>query len=119
MSTISVSYCAVARHSDWRLRGHVRRSVSLPRGACSRLLSCSAPVTKRPVHLQLSKAQYEAAFGNQPQPSGDAVGEAVAEQSAPVAAEQPTGGIIGEVDLEVFYNDGNKARTRNVSERCQ
>ena len=59
---------------------------------------------------QLSKEQYDAAFGDKAQQSG-AGSSLAAEQSASSAADEPTGGIIGEVDLEVFYNDGNKVRT--------
>ncbi len=60
--------------------------------------------------MQLSKVQYDAAFGDQARPSGDSADEAAGEQSAPDAADEATGAIIGEVNLEIFYNDGNKVR---------
>ena len=62
------------------------------------------------VHLQLSKAQYDAAFGDQARSSENSAGEAAAMQTASAGPDEATGAIIGEVDLEVFYNDGNKVR---------
>ena len=67
---------------------------------------------------QLSKAQYDAAFARDREvedaassSSSNATGSGSADDdSAAGAADERTGGIIGEVDLEVFYNDGNKAR---------
>ena len=73
-----------------------------------------AAANKRHVRAQLSKAQYDAAFGDQARPSGDSTDEAAAEQSAPAAADEATGAIIGEVDLEIFYNDGNKVRNSDA-----
>jgi hypothetical protein len=71
-----------------------------------------------PCALQLSKAQYDAAFARDREvedaassPSSDPAGSgSVAAEPAASVPDERTGGIIGEVDLEVFYNDGNKVR---------
>ena len=69
--------------------------------------------------MQLSKAQYDAAFGDEAVRSGDGAEDSAARQSASVASDEATGAIIGEVKLEVFYNDGNKVRRRETQQQTR
>jgi len=108
IDTVKTECC----HLSLELRQH--RLMHVPsrqswEAAARGLVDCTCVKTGH-VPMQLSKAQYDAAFGDQARPSGDSADEADAEQAAPAAADEATGAIIGEVNLEIFYNDGNKVR---------